>query len=80
MEAKDGSMGFDYSGVYDKIVDRENIEKHLDDGRKVKITFTVKDGFVEVSEIFEPDENKQELQKKGWQAILENFKKYVERE
>jgi len=78
MEAKDGSMGFDYSGVYEKIVEGENIEKQLDDGRKVKITFTVNDGFVEVTEIFEPDEIDPDLQKQGWQAILENFKKYVE--
>jgi uncharacterized protein YndB with AHSA1/START domain len=46
--------------------------------RMVRITFIEKDGFTEVSETFDPDENDPELQRQGWQAILDNFKQYVE--
>lgn len=78
MEARDGSFGFDYAGTYDRIDAPREIQKHLDDGRKVNITFTESDGMTEVTETFEPDENDPELQRQGWQAILNNFKKYVE--
>lgn len=78
MEAKDGNMGFDYAGKYIKIEEPVLIEKELEDGRKVTISFKASDGMVEVIETFEPDENDPELQRQGWQAILNNFKKYVE--
>lgn len=78
MEAKDGSMGFDYSGTYDKVELKKSIELTLDDKRKVSIAFSTINGTTEVVETFEPDENNPELQKQGWQAILNNFKKYVE--
>jgi uncharacterized protein YndB with AHSA1/START domain len=78
MEAKDGSMGFDYAGSYTEIKEMELIEKVLDDNRKVTIQFSESDGFTTVNESFEPDENDPELQKQGWQAILNNFKKHVE--
>lgn len=78
MEAKDGSMGFDYAGKYLKIDEPVLIEKELEDGRKVTISFEALDGKVEVIETFEPDDNDPELQRQGWQAILNNFKKYVE--
>ena len=78
MEAKDGSMGFDYAGKYIKIEKPTLIKKELGDRRRVEITFTTKNGGVEVVETFEPDENDPELQKQGWQAILDNFKQYVE--
>ncbi len=78
MEAKDGSMGFDFAGVYRGIEPFKKIEKQLEDGRAVTILFSEQDGASEVTEIFEPDENEVELQRQGWQAILNNFKKYVE--
>lgn len=78
MEAKDGNMGFDYAGKYIKIEEPVLIEKELEDRRKVTISFKASDGMVEVIETFEPDENDPELQRQGWQAILNNFKKYVE--
>ena len=78
MEAKDGSMGFDYSGVYQMIDPEKKIVKKLDDGRLVKIEFTETENGVNITEIFEvEDQNSIDLQKKGWQAILDNFKAYV---
>jgi uncharacterized protein YndB with AHSA1/START domain len=79
MEAKDGSMGFDFSGVYDKVSVNELIEYTLDDNRKVNVKFTPLENKTEVSETFEAEsENSIELQHDGWQSILNNFKKYVE--
>ena len=79
MEAKDGSFGFDFGGVYDAVTENEYIENTLDDGRKVKIFFTAQGNYTRVEESFEPENiNSLELQKGGWQAILDNFKKYTE--
>lgn len=78
MEAKDGSMGFDFSGVYTKVKAHELIAYTLGDDRKVSISFAGDDA-VTVTESFEAEEvNSIELQKGGWQAILDNFKKYTE--
>lgn len=79
MEAKDGSMGFDFGGVYDTIIDKQEINYTMDDGRKVKIIFLEVGHKVQVIESFEAEDiNSVELQRQGWQAILDNFKKYVE--
>ncbi len=79
MEAKDGSFGFDYCGSYDEIIEHRLIRIALGDGRKVCITFENKDDGVYVVEEFEPElENSLDLQKSGWQAILDNFRKHVE--
>ena len=79
MEAKDGSMGFDFEGVYDAIKTNEHIEYTISDGRKVKISFSSQDGKIKIVETFEPeDENSIELQHNGWQSILDSFKKYTE--
>jgi uncharacterized protein YndB with AHSA1/START domain len=79
MEAKDGSFGFDFGGAYDEVVTNEAIAYTMDDGRTVKITFTKKDNETKVVETFEAeDQNPIEMQKGGWQAILDNFKKYAE--
>lgn len=79
MESKDGSMGFDFSGIYQKINENELIEYTIDDGRKVKVVFTGQGNKTKVTEIFEAeDQNSQEMQRAGWQAILDNFKKYAE--
>jgi uncharacterized protein YndB with AHSA1/START domain len=79
MEAKDGSMGFDFYGVYDRIVVNELIDLTLGDGRTVKIIFKNNNNNTEIVEIFEAENiNSGEQQRIGWQAILDNFKKHVE--
>jgi len=79
MEAKDGSMGFDFGGVYDVLRKNEYIEYTIDDGRKVKVKFSAQGDKTKVTESFEAENtNSLELQKNGWQAILDNFKKHTE--
>jgi len=79
MEAKDGSFGFDYEGIYNAIREYEYIEYCLADDRKVKITFSQNGTHTTITESFDTEtENSVELQQQGWQAILDNFKKYVE--
>lgn len=78
MEARDGSFGFDFSGVYDLIEKYRLIEYTIDDGRKVKISFKTENDITEITETFEAEnENSIELQRTGWQAILDNFKNYA---
>ncbi len=80
MEAKDGSFGFDFEGIYDAIIINKKISYTLLDDRKVTITFSPTENGVQVIETFEAEnENSLELQKMGWQAILTNFKNYVEK-
>jgi len=80
MEAKDGSMGFDFWGIYDVVNPNEKIEYTMGDGRKCEITFTANGNSTKVVESFEAEEeNSVEMQKGGWQAILDNFKKYAEK-
>lgn len=79
MEAKDGSMGFDFEGVYDEVRLKDSIEYTMGDGRKVKIKFSGDDSFTKIVETFDPENtNSLEMQRNGWQAILDNFKKYTE--
>lgn len=79
MEAKDGSFGFDFWGIYDEVVPNKVIAYTMGDGRKAKILFTTEGSAVKISETFEAEnENPLDMQKTGWQAILNNFKKYVE--
>jgi uncharacterized protein YndB with AHSA1/START domain len=79
MEAKDGSAGFDFGGIYTRIEKYKAIEYTIGDGRKVKISFSDLGIKTRVVESFEPEqENPVEMQKGGWQAILDNFKKYSE--
>ncbi|OAS14890.1 SRPBCC family protein [Paenibacillus oryzisoli] len=79
MEAKDGSFGFDFGGIYDDVRLHEYISYTLGDGRKVEITFIRQDNETKVVETFEPEtSNPVEMQKAGWQAFLDNFKKYSE--
>ena len=79
MEARDGSEGFDFEGTYTRIVPRKIIESRLEDGRNVKVEFTeVADGVL-LNETFEAEsENTPEVQRQGWQAILDNFARHVE--
>ena len=79
MEARDGSMGFDFAGIYERVEPLKNIAYVLGDGRNVDVTFTENNGITEVSESFEAEEmNSIELQQAGWQSILDNFRKYAE--
>ncbi len=79
MEAKDGSVGFDLVGVYDAVVEHERIAYTMGDGRKVEVTFTPDEHGVKLVETFDPEtENTHEMQRAGWQAILDNFKAYSE--
>ncbi len=79
MEAKDGSFGFDFGGVYDEVRENEYIEYTLGDDRKVKVTFTPQGNKTKVVESFDAENTHSvEMQKGGWQAILDNFKKYTE--
>jgi uncharacterized protein YndB with AHSA1/START domain len=79
MEAKDGSLGFDFWGTYSQIEAPAFLEIFLGDGRKMSVTFSTEGNQTRVVEVFEAEaENTIELQKLGWQAILQNFKKYVE--
>jgi uncharacterized protein YndB with AHSA1/START domain len=80
MEAKDGSFGFDFEGIYDNIITNEKISYTLLDDRKVTITFSQTENGIQITETFEAEtENTLELQKFGWQAILNNFKNYLEK-
>lgn len=79
MEAKDGSMGFDFGGIYTKVEIHQMIEYVLDDDRKVQISFEIQGDKILLTESFEAEqENAIELQRFGWQAILDNFKNYTE--
>ncbi|HRG02154.1 MAG TPA: SRPBCC domain-containing protein [Bacteroidia bacterium] len=79
MEAKDGSFGFDFWGIYNDIKTNEKVGVVLGDDRKWDTYFSVVDGSVKVVEEFEAEsQNPIEMQQAGWQMILNNFKKYVE--
>ncbi len=79
MEAKEGSVGFDFEGKYTNIIENQLIEYILADHRKVITTFEKINYEVIVTQKFDPEtENTLELQQNGWQAILDNFKKNVE--
>ncbi len=79
MEAKDGSFGFDFGGVYDEVKPNEVLAYTLGDGRKVKILFSEQGNQTKITETFGAEEqNTIALQEFGWQSILNNFKKYAE--
>jgi uncharacterized protein YndB with AHSA1/START domain len=79
MEAKDGSFGFDFGGVYDKVKTNELIAYTIGDGRKVEILFSQIGDTTKITELFEAEATHSiEMQQGGWQAILNNFKKYTE--
>ena len=79
MEARDGSMGFDFEGTYDKVEPKKLIAYTMDDGRKVKITFEPEGERTKIVEISEAETTHTvDMQRDGWQAILNNFKKYTE--
>jgi uncharacterized protein YndB with AHSA1/START domain len=79
MEAKDGSFGFDLNGTYTNVKPLELIEYSLEDDRKVSILFESKDNETHIIQTFEAEnQNPIELQQNGWQAIMNNYKKYAE--
>jgi uncharacterized protein YndB with AHSA1/START domain len=78
MEAKDGSMGFDFAGTYTKIVKHVLIEYSFD-GRAAKIEFADSPNGIKVRVTFDSEStNPTEVQRGGWQAILNNFARHVE--
>ena len=80
MEAKDGSAGFDFEGTYTRVEPQRVIEYRMSDGREVRVQFSEDADGVRVRETFEAEtENDPELQREGWQAILDNFARHVER-
>lgn len=80
MEAKDGSFGFDFKAVYDEIILHKKIAYTLEDGRKVSTLFEPINNTIKVTTTFEAEnQNPTDMQKAGWQAILNNFKNYTER-
>jgi uncharacterized protein YndB with AHSA1/START domain len=79
MEAKDGSMGFDFTGTYTKVDKPNRIEYVMDDDREVSIDFKQTEQAITVTETFDAEEQHDpEFQKQGWQSILDKFAKYVE--
>jgi uncharacterized protein YndB with AHSA1/START domain len=79
LAAKDGSTSFDLIGTYTAVKEHALIEYNMEDGRHVKIEFFPQGSTTEVVETFDPEqENTEELQRSGWQAFMDNFKKHVE--
>jgi uncharacterized protein YndB with AHSA1/START domain len=79
MEAKDGSFGFDFWGIYDEVITNKRITYTMGDGRKAEVNFTSNGNSTALVETFEAEgTNPIDLQRGGWQAILDNFKRYVE--
>jgi len=80
MEAKDGSFGFDFEGTYSEIIDQEKITYEITDGRQVTTLFENLGNSTKITSTFDAEtDNSIEMQKNGWQAILDNFKKYAEK-
>ena len=79
MEAKDGSFGFDFEGIYDEVVSQKRIAYTMGDGRKVEVDFEEQDGKTSIVSTFDAEtQNSIQMQRDGWQAILDNFKSYAE--
>lgn len=79
MEAKDGSFGFDFSGRYKNVILHKQINVILDDNRQLDISFISNGNTTEIIECFDAEnQNSVELQRFGWQSILDNFKRYAE--
>lgn len=79
MEAKDGSFGFDFEAIYDEVIQHKKISYTMTDSRQVTTDFDEQDGKTKVTTTFDAEtQNSVEMQRTGWQAILDNFKKYVE--
>jgi len=79
MEAKDGSFGFDFEAIYDEVIPQKKLTYTMTDGRKVVTTFEQQGDATKVTTAFVAEtQNPLEMQKDGWQAILDNFKRYTQ--
>jgi uncharacterized protein YndB with AHSA1/START domain len=79
MEAKDGSFGFDFTGTYDEVEPLKRIAYTMEDGRRAIIDFNESQGVIEIITVFDAEsQNPIDMQRDGWQAILDNFKHYTE--
>lgn len=79
MEAKDGSFGFDFEAIYDQVAPESQLAYTMPDGRKVETSFEDLEEKTKIRTVFDPEtENPLEMQRLGWQAILDNFKNYAE--
>lgn len=79
MAAKDGSFSFDFGGTYTEVVENQRIAYTLGDSRNVVTTFEADGKQTTVTTVFDPEnQNPADMQRAGWQAILDNFKKYAE--
>jgi uncharacterized protein YndB with AHSA1/START domain len=79
MEAKDGSFGFDFEATYNEIVKGKSFTYTMPDDREVNVVFDGDGDKTSINVTFDAeDQNPVEMQKNGWQAILDNFKKYTE--
>lgn len=79
MEAKDGSFGFDFEAVYSEVSPHKAITLAMGDGRVARTTFESRGNGTVVTTVFDAEgQNSIEMQRGGWQAILDNFKRYVE--
>lgn len=79
MEAKDGSFGFDFTGIYDEVEPLKRIAYTMEDGRIAIIDFNENEGVIEIITVFDAEtQNSIDMQRAGWQAILDNFKRYAE--
>lgn len=81
MEAKDGSEGFDFTGIYSEVMPNERIAYTMPDDRKVEVDFAPADEGTKIKVTFDLEtQNPIEMQREGWQSILDNFKQYCETE
>lgn len=79
MEAKDGSFGFDFTGTYDEVEPFKRIAYTMEDGRRAIIDFKENQDVIEIVTVFDAEtQNSIDMQRAGWQAILDNFKRYAE--
>jgi len=78
MESKDGKYGFDFGGTFDEVEPPHLLTSTLGDGRKVRVTFESVASGTHIVETFEAEgENSVELQRQGWQAIMDSYRRYV---
>lgn len=81
MEARDGSFGFDFEATYDDVINHERIRYTMPDGRQADTTFVEEDGATQITTVFDAESvHSIEHQREGWQAILDNFRSYAEKQ
>ena len=80
MEARDGSMGFDFEGTYTEVVPNERLAYRMADGREASVVFTdAPGGGTHVAVTFDAEStHSPEMQQQGWQAILDNFARHAD--